>query len=95
MAKYRRTIVTLMQRGLDLGVHGSPFRVAIEVVEKLEDNQSREYLYQMILENVLSIGFLLTVFSEYSQDVDEHERKENAGGKNRELDWIIEKVQKS
>lgn len=41
-----------------------PFRVAVDVVEKLQDKQCREYLHQMMLENVLSIVSLLTVFSE-------------------------------
>lgn len=41
-----------------------PFRVAVEVAEKLEDEQCREYLHQAMLENVLSIVSLLTVFSE-------------------------------
>jgi len=41
-----------------------PFRVAVDVVEKLQDKQCREYLHQMMLENVLSIVSLLTVFLE-------------------------------
>lgn len=43
-----------------------PFRVAVEVVEKLKDDKCREYLHQAILENVLSIVSLLIVFSECS-----------------------------
>lgn len=41
-----------------------PFRVAVEVVEKLQDEKCREYLHEMMLENILSIVSLLTVFSE-------------------------------
>ena len=43
-----------------------PFRVAVEVVEKLKDDECREYLHQVMLENVLSIVSLLMVFSECS-----------------------------
>ena len=43
-----------------------PFRVAVEVVEKLEDEKCREYLHQAMLENILSVVSLLTVFSECS-----------------------------
>lgn len=41
-----------------------PFRVAIEVVEIIQNDECREYLHQMLLENVLSIVSLLTIFSE-------------------------------
>lgn len=41
-----------------------PFRVAIEIVEKLQDEYCREYLHKVVLENVLSIVSLLTIFSE-------------------------------
>ena len=43
-----------------------PFRVAVEVDEKLIDEQCREYLHQVMLEDVLSIVSLLTIFSECS-----------------------------
>lgn len=43
-----------------------PFRVAVEVAEKQQDEDCREYLHQVMLENVLSIVSLLTVFSECS-----------------------------
>lgn len=41
-----------------------PFRVAIEIVEKLQDENCREYLHKVVVENVLSIVSLLTIFSE-------------------------------
>lgn len=41
-----------------------PFRVAIEIVEKLQDENCREYLHKVVLENVLSVVSLLTIFSE-------------------------------
>lgn len=43
-----------------------PFRVAVDVVERLQDDQCREYLHEVMLENVLSIVSLLTIFSECS-----------------------------
>jgi hypothetical protein len=43
-----------------------PFRVAVEVVEKLQDEKCRNYLHESILENVLSVVSLLTVYSECS-----------------------------
>ena len=41
-----------------------PFRVAIEIAEKMNNNYCREYLHEIILENVLNIVSLLTIFSE-------------------------------
>lgn len=46
-----------------------PFRVAVEVVEKLKDDECREYLHLVMLENILSIVSLLTVFSECSMSL--------------------------
>ena len=43
-----------------------PFRVAIEVAAKLKDDDCRDYLHEVMLENILSIVALLTVFSECS-----------------------------
>lgn len=43
-----------------------PFRVAVEVAEKLQNDDCREYLHQVMLEKVLSIVSLLIVFSECS-----------------------------
>ena len=43
-----------------------PFRVAVEVAAKLKDDGCRDYLHEMMLENILSIVALLTVFSECS-----------------------------
>lgn len=42
----------------------APFRVAIEIAEKMNNNNCREYLHEIILENVLNIVSLLTIFSE-------------------------------
>lgn len=41
-----------------------PFRVAVRVVEMLQDDKCREYLHGAIIDNVLSVVSLLTVFSE-------------------------------
>lgn len=49
-----------------------PFRVAVEVVEKLQDDNCRDYLYVVMLENILSIVSLLTVFSECSMTLTEN-----------------------
>ena len=43
-----------------------PFRVAVEVAAKLKDDGCRDYLHEMMLEYILSIVALLTVFSECS-----------------------------
>ena len=43
-----------------------PFRVAVEVVEKLNNENCREYLHDCILTNVLSIVAVLRIFSECS-----------------------------
>ena len=43
-----------------------PFRVAVEVAAKLKDDGCRDYLHEVMLENILSIVALLTVFSECS-----------------------------
>lgn len=43
-----------------------PFRCAIEIAEKLNNDHCREYLHKIILDNVLSIVSLLTIFSEYN-----------------------------
>lgn len=43
-----------------------PFRVAVEVVERMRDENCREYLHEIMVENVLSIVSLLTIFSECS-----------------------------
>lgn len=46
-----------------------PFRVAVEVAEKIKDTQCKEYLHEAIIENVLSIVSLLTIFSECSMSL--------------------------
>lgn len=46
-----------------------PFRVAVEVAERLQDENCRKYLHEIILENVLSIVTLLTIFSECSMNL--------------------------
>lgn len=43
-----------------------PFRVAVEVAAKLKDDGCRDYLHEVMLENILSIVALLTIFSECS-----------------------------
>lgn len=43
-----------------------PFRVAVEVAAKLKNDACRDYLHEVMLDNILSIVALLTVFSECS-----------------------------
>lgn len=42
----------------------APFRTAIEIAERVQDENCREYLHNAVLESVLSIVSLLTIFSE-------------------------------
>lgn len=59
-----------------------PFRVAIEVAAKLKDDDCRDYLHEVMLENILSIVSLLTVFSECSMTQTENTVK-----------WLLQRIE--
>lgn len=59
-----------------------PFRVAIEVAAKLKDDDCRDYLHEVMLENILSIVSLLTVFSECGMTLDDNTVK-----------WLLQRIE--
>ena len=59
-----------------------PFRVAVEVAAKLKDDDCRYYLHEVMLENILSIVSLLTVFSECSMTLNENTVK-----------WLLQRIE--